>query len=416
MKEPSTFPAELPLKNFKPTVYRRDYRKTVNGKPRDYVEFKFAFYDSADKRQFRTASSWDGIEKAARQVADTMQAGNADVLTLTGEDRLIYSRAAAAVKPLGIALDVAALEYAQIRAMLGDVPPLVAARFFKERHSVTTDKTVRKVVDELIDSMDARQKKVSTDYAQDVRLRLGKFADSFHVAISTITPAQIAEYLAQFKGRTRFNHARLVRTLFRFAQAKKYFARDADPFEGVEVDFTDDGDVEIFTAEEISKLLGAARPEMLPFVAIGAFGGLRSAELERLDWSEIRDDHIVLKKGKAKTRSRRLVPIQPNLRAWLAPYRREAGPVVPLVSIGKQIVKLAKDAGVTWKHNALRHSFISYRLAATNDENRVAAEAGNSPQMIHQNYRQLVTEQDGKAWFSIEPQLPDNVIPQIAEG
>jgi len=35
-----------------------------------------------------------------------------------------------------------------------------------------------------------------------------------------------------------------------------------------------------------------------------------------------------------------------------------------------------------WKHNALRHSFISYRLAAVQNTAQVALEAGNSPQMI----------------------------------
>jgi hypothetical protein len=58
---------------------------------------------------------------------------------------------------------------------------------------------------------------------------------------------------------------------------------------------------------------------------------------------------------------------------------------------------------VAWKHNALRHSFISYRLAFLCDENRVAMEAGNSPAMIYQNYRQLVTHEAAECWFSIVP-------------
>ena len=56
-----------------------------------------------------------------------------------------------------------------------------------------------------------------------------------------------------------------------------------------------------------------------------------------------------------------------------------------------------------WKHNALRHSFISYRVAQTQDVSRVALEAGNSPGMIFKHYRELVREADGKKWFSIMP-------------
>lgn len=35
---------------------------------------------------------------------------------------------------------------------------------------------------------------------------------------------------------------------------------------------------------------------------------------------------------------------------------------------------------------------------------QVALEAGNSPRMIFQHYRELVTPQDAKAWFAITPE------------
>jgi len=56
-----------------------------------------------------------------------------------------------------------------------------------------------------------------------------------------------------------------------------------------------------------------------------------------------------------------------------------------------------------WKHNALRHSFISYRVAQTQDVARVSLEAGNSPQMIFQHFRELGREAEGKKWFAIAP-------------
>ena len=56
-----------------------------------------------------------------------------------------------------------------------------------------------------------------------------------------------------------------------------------------------------------------------------------------------------------------------------------------------------------WKHNGLRHSFISYRVAVIKNVAQVALEAGNSPAMIFSNYRELVTPQDAKAWFAIVP-------------
>ena len=57
-----------------------------------------------------------------------------------------------------------------------------------------------------------------------------------------------------------------------------------------------------------------------------------------------------------------------------------------------------------WKHNALRHSFISYRVADTSDVPKVALESGNSPAMIFAHYRELVTPADAKSWFAIVPE------------
>ena len=58
---------------------------------------------------------------------------------------------------------------------------------------------------------------------------------------------------------------------------------------------------------------------------------------------------------------------------------------------------------MNWKHNALRHSFISYRVAETGDVPKVALEAGNSPAMIFAHYRELVTADDALQWFAIAP-------------
>ena len=47
------------------------------------------------------------------------------------------------------------------------------------------------------------------------------------------------------------------------------------------------------------------RKDALPALAIGAFAGIRTAEVCRLDWSEVNLEKglIEIKKGKAKTRS-----------------------------------------------------------------------------------------------------------------
>jgi hypothetical protein len=47
-------------------------------------------------------------------------------------------------------------------------------------------------------------------------------------------------------------------------------------------------ETEVFTVDELRRLLDSARPEILPALAIGGFAGLRSEEIIRLDWSEVK--------------------------------------------------------------------------------------------------------------------------------
>ena len=63
---------------------------------------------------------------------------------------------------------------------------------------------------------------------------------------------------------------------------------------------------EIFTVDELRALLEAAQrtqPSVVPMLAIGAFAGLRDAEIKRLDWNEVdlSRGHIEVKVGKAKS-------------------------------------------------------------------------------------------------------------------
>ena len=60
-------------------------------------------------------------------------------------------------------------------------------------------------------------------------------------------------------------------------------------------------------------------------------------------------------------------------------------------------------ANMEWKRNALRHSFVSYRLAQTQNAAQVSLEAGNSPAMVFRHYRELVTPAAAAAWWAIAP-------------
>src|SRR5947208_15111694 len=54
--------------------------------------------------------------------------------------------------------------------------------------------------------------------------------------------------------------------------------------------------------------------------------------------------------------------------------------------------RLGRRANIRWKHNALRHSHASYRLAEVKNAAQVSLKMGNSPKMVFRHYRELVTD------------------------
>ncbi|MBN8711857.1 MAG: hypothetical protein J0I10_20975 [Verrucomicrobia bacterium] len=146
-----------------------------------------------------------------------------------------------------------------------------------------------------------------------------------------------------------------------------------------------------------------------------------------MEWKDIWFDQDVIEVGKdkAKTATRRLPPILPALKAWLQPHAKSSGKVFPGVRDERHFTKLLKAATsklvdvegnplVKPVHNGLRHSFCSYRLAITKSAAQVALEAGNSPKMLFENYRELVTEKMAHAYFGISPEGQPSVEKQAA--
>lgn len=111
---------------------------------------------------------------------------------------------------------------------------------------------------------------------------------------------------------------------------------------------------------------------------------------------------IHLRAGQAKTASRRIVPMSENLVAWLELVERE-GKVFKRKALPWPAPILAKSLGMRWPNNVLRHSFISDRVAETQDVNQVALEAGNSSAIIFRHYRELVDAEAAERWFAIQP-------------
>jgi len=333
-----------------------------------------------------------------------------------GKDRLEYARAKDELKEFDLPLDKVAIDYIDARRVLNGVPLIEAARFY-EKHNLRGIKreNVALAVDEMIAAK--TRKGVSDVYLADLRYRLGAFGEAFHCDVNAISPDDVAAFCESLRlsPRSHDNFLHALRTFFTFAQKHGWLSKEVDLLERVERRSEKRTPVEIFTPSELAGILGSAPPEVAACLALAAFAGLRSAEILRLDWSDIerRTGFIEVAAHKAKTATRRIVPLSDNLAQWLAVAPRSGDRVWPHSKdrFFKAMIRAARKAEMAWKHNALRHSFISYRLAEIQDINRVALEAGNSPQMIFRHYRELAMPEQARTWFAILPETAPNVVP-----
>jgi len=274
-------------------------------------------------------------------------------------------------------------------------------------HASTRTCTFAELVAELLPAKKADG--ASWPYITDLRCRLGQFSKSFGMRlVSEIQAHEIDQWLRDLKVSpvTRNNSRRVLRTAFSFAEACNYCAGNpaAKTAKAKEIE----GTVGILTVAETARLLEAADAELVPFIAIGAFAGLRRAELERLDWSEVdlESGLITVQAVKAKSARRRFVKIHPNLAAWLTltPHAARRGGVTP--GNCRKMIEATRVAAKIhhWPNNALRHSFASYHLAHFNDAAALALQLGHTDAgLVFQHYRQVVKPKDAEKYWNIIP-------------
>ena len=381
---------------------------TINRKD-GYDQFTLAWKEGGSRRT-RCFSCMDEAKMVGQQVTVRLINGFTDTCEATRRDLDILRHCERIATEFGVTLAAAIEEWASARRTAGNVPLSDAVRFYAANRAdlFPTRSNVQAAAEF---SVSLKRKGVSDIYVRNATASLKRFTDAVSGNIADVTVTDITRFLDGLKklGPVSKNGIRRnIVTLFVFAKKQGYLHPDRKTAAEQTESFKEpETEIKIFTPEEMQSLLLTAHARILPLIAIGGFAGIRSAEVARLEWQDIKWDrgHIEIAGKKAKTAARRLVPLSDNLKAWLAPWRNETGPILTITdasgALGDTAVKAKIPGG--WRQNALRHSFISYRVALTGDVARTSLEAGNSPRMIFRHYREIVDEEATKAWWSIHP-------------
>ncbi len=269
-----------------------------------------------------------------------------------------------------------------------------------------------------------QKKDLSNEYSMGVERILMRFMETFERdrIVSLITGKEIFYWLINLKKReyadsdtllvngrpmkvfketdedlgiySRNEYRRTLYSFFKFCKMQDWL--DNNPVEKVESWRVRGKTPEIFTPEEVRKILDSTSPksEIRAYVAIAAFTGIRNAEMGRLTWDKIKldDREIVLDSEITKTASRRVVKIPENLAKWLEPYVWEFGSKKKILTKRKTplLNKLHESLGKgNWVKNGLRHSAATYYLALTKNAYLTAEQMGHAVDVLKQNYNGL---------------------------
>jgi integrase len=367
---------------------------------------RYPFYIDGYKVEGKRRRLFFTDEKAARAGLKALEiqirAAGEDAAALSVEFRVLARQAAALLEPYQKNI-------------------LDAARFFAAHlEAVSRDRSVASTIAEYVKGK--RNARFSACYLADIEQRLGRFGKAFgHRLLGQITPGEIESWLHSLglAPMSLNNYRGIVSGFYSFNVKRGYI--QSNPVSAIDKLRCPSNAPEIFTPEELRRVLEMADIDLVPVIALGAFAGLRTSELLQLDWGEIDSERgfVAIAAAKAKTARRRLVTILPALRAWLQPFtHRKEGRVYPL---GRRTYfysteRLKTAAGLAkWPQNGLRHSFASYHLAHFQNAAQLMLELGHSTtRLIFEHYREVVTPQAAaQYWRTLPASQPDNVV-QIA--
>ena len=385
---------------------------------------------SGEDRERFTAGNW----QRNRRFFKTKQEANTFALAKEVE----LSNADAKGLTLSLPLRVMAAECAEKLKPFGFTLAQATDHFIEQLKATRRSIAVGALVDEYLGAKKRAGKAERT--LKDFAFRLAGFESQFGTVrdperklkepgriIEEIRAVEIDDWLRglSLSPQSQNNYRAVVHAFFEYAVRRDY--AKTNPAAKVDKVKLVDKPAAIFTPEQLAALLPKAGADVLPVLAIGAFAGLRMAEIFRLDWAEVdlERGYIEVTARKSKTSQRRLVKIEPNLKEWLLPFKGKTGPVFvanrrkegkvvhgneSLWRDRREPVMVAANLSA-WPENGLRHSFGSYHLSHYGDAARLALEMGHTTtKEIFAHYRELVRQEDAARYWEIRPLPPVKIV------
>lgn len=314
--------------------------------------------------------------------------------------------------------------------------------------------TVSKALADMLADYERRGKRPDT--IRNLSLRVGWLSKRYpDKLVSEVTADQIKGVIESGNGGpvSQDNTRRAISSLFTYCGKKKHTGKN--PMDDIEPGEWDAPAPEAYSLAQVRGLLNAATGyrggRLVPYVVLGLLCGIRPTEIARLatqpggGWDAINLDArcIRLDERLCKLRDRRIVEF-PTIETkpakgkspgvvvcsvvdWLAPHKLARTPIVQgnwrkdwdEVKLRAGIDGTKKNPVPGKAHSipdGLRHTAISNHLAQFENEGKTATWAGNSPSIIHANYKALTSQAEAREFWTITPANIGGVVVPLPVG
>lgn len=230
---------------------------------------------------------------------------------------------------------------------------------------------------------------------------------------------------------TKASHYRAARALWRWAKGQEPPLAGADITEGLKVSapLVDSEGAEFLSVEDVGTIMRNLPEKHLPAAALLIFAGIRPQEISGKDkppmlWKHINASArtIRIEASIAKTRELRVLEDMPEaLWSFIGEHPGDSKRDEPVAQCtSQQLIRMIQQAGGFWKfiekgrgrlrktfrqwpHDATRHTFATYDLAAFENPGRTAMRLGHQgkPQMLYAHYKGLTTKEAALRFWAL---------------
>ena len=373
--------------------------------------------------------AWFKTRQAAREyVESAIQEGSASIPPSLAADADTARQRLGAAGLGNLTLAEVAAAYISAAAILGEAGNLEeAAHEFRRAHDARA--ASRELGLAVSEFLEIRGESVREATARSYSYTLERVLKPLHGSIiSDITTEDLVPLFADKKATSRAMHLRNARAFWGWASKPPRSWGTMDALNGLEFKKeSPEGEIVILKATEVRDLMKAAEgygPNAVVAFALSIFAGVRQAELERLTWADLLEDHVEIGASIAKKGKRRLIPMSVTLRTWINAYRPEdiektdllVGPNWREVSRAVRrragwdvVAKLVNNPSApvhgAWPANAPRHTCASLLVATGEPLETLIFQFGHSGghDLLRRHYVGRLTKKEALAILAVGP-------------